>query len=386
VSSAPLHQRWRQALVVFEIAVTVALLVVTTAIVSAYRRMLSSDLGYDTRTLVVARVERPGGVSIQPTLDAIRRMPGVTHVAASTAVPVVSGAATRAIGAERAAANRVPAGYSLVGSGFFEALGVPVLKGRAFSDQDMADGVRIAIVNEALAARLWPRQQQGEEALGASLWIDDERHQVVGIVKTYLNAPLNRPQPSIFVPLRQSAAAERLQFLIRTTGSPAAAVGPIRTAIRELDAQNRAVSVFPVDIVKSIGGQEMLATVFPMAPLIATGLLLVAAGIYGVLTFAITRRAHELAIRLAIGASHADLLRLVLQQSARLVASGAFVGIGLTFALTRFMQGRGGVFDSPGLSTFLVPFVVIAVVGAVATLGPFRRALRVSPISLLRSP
>jgi putative ABC transport system permease protein len=122
-----------------------------------------------------------------------------------------------------------------------------------------------------------------------------------------------------------------------------------------------------------------------MAPLIATALLLVAAGLYGVLTFAITRRSHELAIRLAVGATHRNLLQLVMRQSARLVLSGALLGIGLTFVLTRLVQGRGGIFEAPGVHTFFIPLLVVSAVGIVSTLGPFRRAMRVSPVSLLRS-
>jgi putative ABC transport system permease protein len=385
-TSDRVRQLWRHGLVVFEIAVTVALLVVTAAIVSAYRRMLSTDVGFDTHALITARVERSGGVSIAPTLELLRAMPGVTHAAAASAVPMVAAAPTRSVGAEAAAAGRIAAGHSLVGIGFFEALGVSVVKGRSFAAPDVASAARVAIVNENLAARLWPREEPRADPLGASIWLDDERYQVIGVVESHRTAPLGPPQPAIYVPLRQNTTLERVHFVLRASGDGNALVSPVRTAIRDLDPGHRGVFVIPIEAIMATGAQELLTSAFPMVPLIATGLLLVAAGIYGVLTFAITRRSRELAIRLALGASHADLLRLVMRQSARLVAAGAVIGIALTFVLTRLAQGRGGIFDSPGASAFLVPLLVIVVVGAAATLGPFRRALRVSPVSLLRAP
>jgi ABC-type antimicrobial peptide transport system permease subunit len=144
-------------------------------------------------------------------------------------------------------------------------------------------------------------------------------------------------------------------------------------------------SVTTFDQIIRIIGQEILVGTFPLMPLIGTGLLLTAAGIYGVLAFAVSRRATELAVRLAVGATRRDLLRLVAAHSLRLLGLGSAIGVALTFALTRVAQGRGGVFDSPGWQAFVFPMLLILIIGAIATLIPMRRAMRINPSNLLRT-
>jgi ABC-type antimicrobial peptide transport system permease subunit len=114
-------------------------------------------------------------------------------------------------------------------------------------------------------------------------------------------------------------------------------------------------------------------------------MLLTAAGIYGVLAFAVSRRATELAVRVAVGARGTDLLRLVAAHSLRMLGLGTAIGIALTYALTRVAQGRGGVFDSPGWQAFVVPMALIFAIGTIATLIPMRRALKINPSNLLRT-
>lgn len=143
--------------------------------------------------------------------------------------------------------------------------------------------------------------------------------------------------------------------------------------------------VTTLDRILDVGGQETLVLAYPLAPLIATGLLLTAAGIYGVLAFAVARRANELAVRIAVGATRGRLVRLMLAHTLRLVAIGLTCGVGVTFAVTRIAQGSGGIFDSPGWGAFLVPIAIVAAVGALATWVPSRRAMRVDPATLLRS-
>jgi len=173
--------------------------------------------------------------------------------------------------------------------------------------------------------------------------------------------------------------------MVRATGDAAPLTQTVR---REVDAMGGGVAVAGVNTVeqiKEIIGQEIIVGTFPLFPLIATGMLLTAAGIYGVLAFAVSRRATELAVRVAIGATSRDLLRLVALHSAGMLGLGTAIGIALTFGLTRVSQGRGGVFDSPGWEAFAVPVLMICAIGTIATLIPMRRALKINPSSLLRT-
>jgi putative ABC transport system permease protein len=385
MSSDRVRQRWRHALVVFEIAVTIALLVVVTATVSSYRRMLTADVGYDTHSLIMARANVRKGVSIHQMLDAIRATPGVVAVSPASAVPPGSGSAVRPVAADARSSERLACDFSLVGADYFDALGVRVLMGRGVSVADVSSGASVAVVNQELVTRVWPRPEEQADAIGRFISIDDVRHQIIGVVPNFKGMALSPDRPAVYVPLPETSDLGHVNFAIRVSGHPSALVAPIRRALIDLDGRQRGIAVFTLDDVVAVGGREVLSAVLPMVPLIATALLLVAAGLYGVLTFAITRRSQELAIRLAIGATHKDLRQLVMRQSARLVFSGALLGIGLTFLLTRLVQGRGGIFEAPGVHTFFVPLLVVSAVGIVATLGPFRRAMRVSPVALLRS-
>jgi ABC-type antimicrobial peptide transport system permease subunit len=178
-----------------------------------------------------------------------------------------------------------------------------------------------------------------------------------------------------------------VQFLVRAAGDPRPLVRAVRTAVEQAAAGNTVTSAFTLDQIIDISGQEILVGTAPLAPLIATGLLLTAAGLYGVLAFAITRRSRELAVRAAIGATSGDLVRLVTAHSLRLVVVGAGIGIGVTFALSRVVRaagGTGGVYD-PTWAAFVVPFAVILGVGALATWIPSVRATRINPAVLLRA-
>ena len=134
-------------------------------------------------------------------------------------------------------------------------------------------------------------------------------------------------------------------------------------------------------------GREILIGTAPLVPLIVIGMLLTAAGIYGVLAFAIARRSRELAVRIAVGATGRDLVRLVSAHTMRLVLAGATAGIAVTFGLARVVRtsgGAGSIWD-PGVQAFVIPVLLVLVIGAVATWIPARRALRINPAELLRA-
>jgi len=252
----------------------------------------------------------------------------------------------------------------------------------AFGSQDAPAGMRVAVVNDLLADHLWP----GRDPTGALLWIDAVAYQIVGVTAGYATTPLRRPRPTFYLPIAQQASdLKRLHFLVRTKNDPASLVTPVRRGILGLGSGEIVAAVFTLDQVVAGAGREVLSATYPMVPLIATGMLLTAAGIYGVLAFAMTRRSHELAVRVAVGATQADLVRLVTVQSLRLVSLGTVLSVGATYALTRVAQGNGGVFDSPGWQAFALPLLIVALIGVLATWIPCRRALNINPVVLLRT-
>jgi ABC-type antimicrobial peptide transport system permease subunit len=182
-------------------------------------------------------------------------------------------------------------------------------------------------------------------------------------------------------------AARQLQFIIRAQGDPAPLVATVRREVAGAAAGTVAANVYTFDQIITIIGQEMLVGTAPLFPLIAVGTMLTAAGIYGVLAFAIARRSRELAVRIAIGATGRDVVALVTTHSLRLVAIGTALGIATTFALSRVVRASGGagsIFD-PSMTVFFVPIVVVVAIGGLATWIPARRALRIDPSILLRA-
>jgi ABC-type antimicrobial peptide transport system permease subunit len=161
----------------------------------------------------------------------------------------------------------------------------------------------------------------------------------------------------------------------------------MRRELRDASAGNVVTSMFTFDEITEVAGEEMLVGTAPLLPLIAIGMLLTMAGVYGVLAFAMTRRSRELAVRVAIGATAGDLIRLVAAQSARLLVTGATAGIGLTFALARIVRANGGagsIYDPPW-QAFVVPILIVVIIGALATWIPSRRARTINPATLLRT-
>jgi len=379
------RQRWRHALVVVEITITVALLVETGAMIDGYRRAMASQLGFHARPLMSARVENPGGVPTDRILDVLNHLPGVAVAAASTSVPYTTTGPTERVALDATGSAAVVAERAAISLDFFSALDVPMKAGRAFTRQDSA-AARTVVVNETLARQLF----KGRNAIGGQLWMARTAYDIVGVVADYSNYPLEtrNAAPKVFLPLPpESSEVKRQVFLIRAAGDPAPLVQTVRREVRNAASGNAVTSIFTFDQFMTVMGQEMLIGTAPLLPLIAIGMLLTTAGIYGVLAFAIARRSKELAVRVAIGASGRDLVRLVSAHSFRLVSIGTALGIVVMFGLAQIVRaggGAGGAFD-PTLPAFLIPVAIVVVIGALATWIPSRRALKINPAILLRT-
>jgi putative ABC transport system permease protein len=377
------RQRWRHALVILEITITVALLVETGAMVNGYQRARAAQMGFSPHALLGARVENPRGVPAKQVVDLMTRLPGVAAAAASTMVPYATFGPQVPVSSDAGTASAIQAERSAITGAFFSTLGVPLRAGRPFSIEDTT-GSRVAIVNETLVKRMFA----GRSPLGSRLWIAGEPHDVIGVVADYSNNPLRYPDvdPKVFVPIGSQPEFRRLFFVIRAEGDPAPLVPVVRREVRDGVAATIVTDAYTFDQILRVMGQEILAGTAPLVPLITIGMLLTSAGIYGVLAFAITRRAREFAVRMAIGASGLDMVRLVVAHTLRLVSIGTVVGVFVTFALSRFVRANGGsgtVFDPPA-QAFATPVVILLVIGALATWIPSRRAVRIDPAVLLR--
>ncbi len=382
ITSDRVGQRWRHALVVFEIGVTTVLLIVTSILFDGYRRALSSYQGFDRQPLVVARIEAPGGVESLQMCERLGFLAGASGAAAATAVPTIGRGAWQTFSADAGGSAGVGVEKVFVTSNFFAVLGVPIRTGRGFSSRDdRAGGTPSVVINESLAKRISP----GRNPVGTRLWNSGTSYDVVGVVADYLWIPLARPSPAAYLPFSQkTASAERMQFVVKAAGNSSGLVQAVRAGVRRFRSDH-VVSAFTMQsVVEAIGG-EILTVVYPMAILMGVAVLLSATGIYAILAFAIARRSKEIAVRMAVGATRNHVFGLVSGLSLRLLGIGVAIGTMLMFGLSRFAQGSGSVFDSRTSAVFIVPIVALFVVGALATWMPARRATTVNPAELLRS-
>ena len=379
------RQRWRNALVVLEVAVTVALLVVTSSMIDGYRHALGADLGFAPQPLIGATVQRRDGVDIDTVLARLERLPGVASVAASTALPYGSMGTQVVAALDARGSNGAGTRQSAIGPAFFDTLGVRLLTGRMFTSRDMPS-TRAVIVNQTLANRLFA----AANAVGRTVWVGGTSYDIVGVVADYTTgiAGVEYAHPQLFTPLARGAeAATSMNFLIRAEGDPAPMVQAVRREILNAGTSTEVRRVFALSEMRVIIGQEILVGTAPLFPLITIGLLLTSAGIYGVLAFAVTRRARELAVRLAIGATDRDVIRLITKQTSRLVGIGALIGVGITFGLSRVVRaggGAGSLYDPPPVA-FVVPVLILIVIGLLASWIPSRRALKIKPAIVLRT-
>jgi putative ABC transport system permease protein len=384
-ASDRLRQRWSHALVVAEISVTVAMLVVASTMVSGYQRLRDAQFGFETKPLAVAAVSSASGLAVRPVLDRVRALPGVRSAAVATGVPLFSPRPQRVVALDGAGNGATRAQWAAATPAFFETIGVAVRSGRALGERDMPESLT-AVVNETLARRLFGTDM----AAGRQIWIDGDPHTVIGVVADYAGsfAEIQIAAPRFFLPLASQPRGTRFLYVVaRVDSSPTALVESMRRAVRSADGDNPVVDVFTYSGRIAMGNQEWLLSIAPLGPLVTIGTLLTAAGIYGVLAFAIARRTRELAIRVALGASVADQTLLVTLRSLRLIAIGTSIGVGLTFALSRVVRtlGGGGSMYDPPWSAFAVPVAIILLVGAIATWLPSVRARRVDPSMLLRT-
>lgn len=384
-SSDRVRQRWRHALVVLEIAVTVALMVVAAGQVDASRRMLTADVGFPIAPLLSVRVENPAGVDVARVIDSLTLVPGVASVAAGTAVPMAMSAPSELVTSGREAPVAVMAERASITAGYFTTLGVPVRAGRTFTEPDLSARARLVVVNEILAKQLWPDR----DAIAAHILIANVPYEVVGVVASYSGNPLGRTAPRVYLPLAHHPPhPTHIQMIVRAAHDPRPVVRRVREDVRRLGPAYVVGAGFTLEQVVETGAKEIMVVTYAMSPLLGIGVFLTATGIFGVLAFAIARRSNELALRVALGATRASVSGLVIGHTLRLLATGAIAGAVGTFALTRMVRAAGGggsPLDTPGWEAFAIPMVIVLAVGALATWIPARRALTIDPAILLRA-
>lgn len=412
-------QNARSALVIGEIAATLMLLVGAGLLGRSFIRLISVSPGFNEQNLLVMKFSFPlkQGFEITPAdiarqaqfvddaLARVRAIPGVASAGITGALPIADAdgfpdglfvllngrALPASIDALRPMwldSNQTgSADYVVASAGFFQASGIPLLRGRTFTAQDGPDAPHVALITENLARNRWPHSNPiGQQIFFGNMDGIMKPLTIIGIVGDIRADGLDQPAtPVVFVDYRQRGLAPNSSpaIVFRTTVSASAIIPSVRSIFHQLDPT---VSLEFSTFAEALGGWMaqrrfllLLAGVFAGA-----ALLLAAVGISGLVAQSVTRRTREIGVRMALGAQRTDVLRLILGESARLAAIGLVIGIGLSFAATQLISSLLFGVKATDPLTFFIVAVVLCGVALLASYIPARRAMRLDPTEALR--
>jgi len=392
------RQRTRSLLVVAEVAMSLLLLVGAGLMIRSFLRLMQVNPGFASDHVLTMRVELPTSKYPEPpqrrafyqqTLERIRTLPGVSSAGAVGELPLDGGVrgATFAIEGRQTGPNEAPPHSDIrtIAPGYFQTMKIPLLKGRDFTEQDNADVRNVAIIDETLAQIYWP----GEDPTGKRLNLQfaDNRagwREIVGVVGRIKHKGLDAEyKGQIFYPIAQGRTLG-MYLVARTTTDPLSLVSAVRGAIREVDPEQPIYRVMTMEQVVADAVTRPRLTMLLLGAFAGLALVLAAVGIYGVLSYAVTQRTHEIGIRMALGAGQRDVLKLVVKHGMLLTLLGALLGLTASFALTRLMQTLlFGVSPTDPL-TFIVIALLLTTVALLASWVPARRATKVDPLIALR--
>jgi predicted permease len=387
----------RGDLMAAQVAGSFALLIVAGLFVRSLQAVQRLDLGFDPNQLLnvsldpsLSNYDQTQTTNFYRTLETrIRALPGVQSASLAASVPIAYSEGNHSVFIEgRPVGPRQQASVVMsntVDSAYFETLRIPILSGRAFTDADDESSQRVAIVNETLARRLWP----GQNPIGKRFSLVSDAGPFVEIVGVARNGKYRNvtedPQPYFYLPLAQNFLFERV-LQVRYGLAPESLMHLVQQEILDLDASSVIVGIQTMK--QSLNG-ALGYFMFRLGASLAAcmgllGLLLAVVGVYGVVSYAATQRTRELGIRMALGASTRQILYLLLNQGARLVAAGLLFGLAGAWALTRAMAHMlVGVSPSDPL-TYLSVAVLLSFITLLACWIPARRAMRVDPMVALR--
>ena len=403
-SDSPRRHRVRAFLVVSEVALSLVLLVGAGLMIRSFSRLLAVDPGFKADHVLTAFVSLP--VSKYPKreeqtaffdrlLERLRNVPGVSAAGIVTDIPLYGGSSTGFDvegRPEAAPGTRSMTDYRLINSDYFSAMGMKLVKGRAFSRYDTEAAPGVVIINETMAVRYFA----GEDPIGRRLDLSGDPkdlREIVGVVADVRNYGVDAEvKPEVYVPFLQSApnylsgVVSAMTIVVRSAVEPTALATALREQVQALDKDQPVSEIRTMEWYLADSMSQRRFNMLLLGAFAGLALILAAVGIYGVIAYTVTQRTHEMGIRIALGAKGGDILWLVLGNAMATTLTGIALGLGAAFALTRLL--RSLLYQVSPTDPFIfaaIPLLLVSV-AVIATYLPARRAMKVDPIRALREP
>ena len=394
--------RARATLLIGETALSVILAVGAGLLLSSFMRLRNADKGFRDEGLLMARISPSTTASASrdawlahnvTVLDRARAIPGVTSAAASLLIPLTDRSWEQRIqpyGATEGIESGASVLFNIVSEDFFTTLGVPILKGRTFTEGDRNDTAPVAVIDETMAERFWP----GQDPIGQRITIGEQDadsanvyRTVVGVAKNVRHYTLREPSRiQVYVPLRQTLNRYGLGLNVTLKASvpPAMLLAPVHRLSSDIDPGSAAWDIHPVSyyLDRSISAERTLGVITVWLAVVAS--IVTAVGLFGLVTYAVVQRRREIALRLALGARPGEVVGLITWSGASMAIIGITIGVAAALVLSRFL--RAFLFDVEPLdpAVYVLCAGGVLAVTALASLVPALSARRMAPASVLR--
>jgi putative ABC transport system permease protein len=396
-------RQMRRLLVVSEVALALVLLVGAGLLLKSFSRLRDFDLGFRPEGLLTAKIQLPGlryreenqlRVFHRQLMERLAHTPGVESAGAITSVFLSKTPNSTYFSIEGRPdflpGQRVEVPVDSISANYFQVMGTPIIKGRAFSEQDTENTPRAVIINETMARRFFSDVDPIGQRIkyGASNSPEDESpwRTIVGVVAdTRRTGFESEVRPETYLPMAQEPPG-RLTLVVRAAGNadPAGLAAPVRSAVQAIDPEQPVYDIKTMSQwVSEIIAQRRLNMIL-LGTFALVALLLAAVGIYGVMSYAVTQRTHEIGIRMALGAQRRDVLKMILGQGMALTLIGIGIGLVGAFALTRLMTSLLFGVSAVDPLTFVAVSALLTLVSLLACFIPARRAMKVDPMVALR--
>lgn len=388
--SSPGKNSARSILIASEIALSLVLLVGAGLVMKSFVRLTRVDPGIDPDRLLIFNIGLPlttdGAHQVsfyQEVIEGLRALPGVESVGAVSRLPLAGGNSSRSFNTPGASQSH-EADIRVSTPDYFRTMGIPLLQGRNFSEQDRSDSLPVAIINQATAASAFP----GQDPVGK--YVTDfgpkaEKLQIIGVVGNVRHVALETaPRPEIYLPVTQTQWPGMFFAVRSAVANPLGLIPSVQNAVWRID---RNVPLASPRTMQDVIAHSVLRRKFAMLLLsIFAGLatLLAAIGLYGVISFSVAQRTKEIGIRMALGGQRADMMQMVLRQSGTLLLFGLLVGVPMAFASTRLLGAMLYGVGSTDAATYIAVVILLGGAAFVASIVPAVRATRVDPMVALR--